>query len=85
MDDDATPIEDFPAPDQPASRRKLQSAVIAAGVISIASLILAGLLAPPGLQNGKLITGAATANPAAVIAAADERKAPAAVEAATDA
>jgi hypothetical protein len=68
-------IEEFPAPEQSVSRRKVPWLSIAAALVAVAVLAGAGYLAAPGITVGRLIEGTASANPAGVAAAASERKA----------
>ena len=60
---------------EPEQRRRFRWPLIVAGVIAIAVLTGGGFLAAPGLPDGRLISGTATANPTAVIEAAADRKA----------
>ena len=60
---------------EPEQRRRFRWPLIVAGVIAIAVLTGGGFLAAPGLRDGRLISGAATANPTAVVEAAADRKA----------
>lgn len=75
MVEDTTQIEEFPAPEESASRRKVPWVSIAAAVVALGVLAGAGYLAAPGITQGRLIAGTASANPAGVTAAANERKA----------
>ena len=73
MDYDAAVTDVIVKPEQ--RRRRTQIVAVA---IAIAALAGSGFLATPGLRDGRLISGTPTANPAAVIQAADDRKAQAA-------
>jgi hypothetical protein len=69
--DDA--VDDVVVPEQ--RRRRFRWTLIVGGVIAAAVLTGVGSLAAPGIRDGKLISGTATANPTAVVEAAADRKA----------
>ena len=66
-------MDDVVVPEQ--RRRRFRWTLTVGGVIAAAVLTGVGFLVAPGIRDGKLISGTATANPTAVVEAAADRKA----------